>query len=877
MAYTFLSWLRSGLAAAVEDQPQAVGAARRAKLQVGVNVAGTGLPAQTGTTDLEVLGPGDVSGIDTRQVIRTFPVPGTLDFTATYHAHVELDRPDLPWMFTPFGPTAADALRPWICLAVVESGANAVLTPGLPLPLLTVTPPEVAALPVLSDSHRWAHVQITGTTTAGVKSINDNEPERILSRLICPRELRPDTEYLACIVPTFAIAALAGLGRTVPATVPLDAWSATDARVELPVYYSWQFTTGRVGDFRSLVLRLEPRPVPSTVGTRGLDVTKPGFALPDRAAAAAVPLGGALRVAPAAAAPVDLTLATDLEGVVNLTQAVGPPIYGRWHAAVTKVIAAAPLDWVEELNLDPRYRVAAGLGTRVVQERQEDLMAAVWEQLGEILRANILLRQGQLAVAAAERIVARHLTPLPDAALLLVAGPAAARIRTAAKLTVRGKAAASCLPVLALSGAFRRITRPRGPLDRRLGRSDRASFPDVIPSAALDARTILERLAGGSLAVAAPRLPSGAVALPARRTRPGPGRPPDDPLAELAGTFALLRRRAATRACKPLDVPGTAGAIRAAIVPDVAVADRVRAQVTIPAGGRVKLSARLDPVMAAPEIPTPMIGPLQEFGQDWLLPGIGDLPPNTVAMVEPDAAFIESYMVGLNHEMARELLWRGFPTDQRGTVFSRFWDRRAAVSTTTAPAPARDIPDIHTWAAMGGGLGEHLDTGGGPGLVVLLVRGDLLQRYPRATIYLQRGQWLRDERGDVQFDGELAQRQPVPVRSEAGWEADVRFPQFGGPAGADVLFLGFPLAKKDVRGIDRLRAPATATDDQAGWYVVFEEQPTEPRFGPPPPPPAPPPRPPAPPPPATAGDQLAVQLLRPAFRLSVHASDLIGS
>jgi hypothetical protein len=60
MAYTFLSWLRSGLAAAIEDQPQAVGAGRRAKLQDGVNVAGTGLPAQTGTTDLDVLGPGDV-------------------------------------------------------------------------------------------------------------------------------------------------------------------------------------------------------------------------------------------------------------------------------------------------------------------------------------------------------------------------------------------------------------------------------------------------------------------------------------------------------------------------------------------------------------------------------------------------------------------------------------------------------------------------------------------------------------------------------------------------------------------------------------------------------------------------------------------------
>jgi len=601
MSYTFLSWLRSGVAAAIEAQPQSVGAGRRAKLQVGVNVSGTGLPAQTGTIDLDVLGPGDVSGIDARQVIRTFPVAGTLDFTATYHAHVEFDRPDLPWMFTPFGPAATGALRPWICLVVVEAGADAMITPSLPLPMLTVTGTEVAALPALSDAHRWAHVQITGSTTSGVKAINDNEPERILSRLICPRDLRSDTEYIACVVPTFEIGRLAVLGRKVPDAVPLDAWSAihkdgdgsldTSTRVELPVFYSWQFTTGRAGDFRSLVLRLAPRPVPSTVGTRDLDVTKPGLGLADRVTPAVVALGGALRVTKPAVAPIDSTLASELQGVVNVDRAVAPPIYGRWHAAVTRVGTAAPLDWVAELNLDPRYRVAAALGTRVVQERQEDLMASVWEQLGEILRANTLLRQGQLAVAAAERIVARHLAPLPDPALLMVAGPAAARILTAPKLSVRGAAAASCLPILTLSGAFRRIARPRGPLDRRFGRNDRPAFPDVLQPAPLDTNTLVERLASGSLAVPAPRLPSGAVALPARRRRPGS----DDPLAELTDALALLRRRAATRACQRFDVAGTAGAVRAAIVPDVAVSSRVRAQGTIPAGGRVKLSARLDP------------------------------------------------------------------------------------------------------------------------------------------------------------------------------------------------------------------------------------------------------------------------------------------
>ena len=40
--------------------------------------------------------------------------------------------------------------------------------------------------------------------------------------------------------------------------------------------------------------------------------------------------------------------------------------------------------------------------------------------------------------------------------------------------------------------------------------------------------------------------------------------------------------------------------------------------------------------------------------------------------------FMEAYMVGLNVEMGRELLWRGFPTDQRGTYFDHFWGVRRA-------------------------------------------------------------------------------------------------------------------------------------------------------------------------------------------------------
>jgi len=908
MAFTFMRWLRTGMAASLSDLTQAPTSAARAKLAVGVEVAASGsTQTKGGTVNLDLLGPGDVTGIDPRQVIREFPVRGALDFEPGFFVHVEFDRPDLPWLFTPFGPSADGSLRPWISLVVVERGEYATLEPTTP-PCLTVKGPELSKLPAITDAHRWAHVQITGDPAAGAESITANEPERILSRLVCPRALEAHRAYLACVVPNFAAGALAGLGHDVPANASLNAWPPAvpgpEPKVQLPVYHFWELATGGDGDFRSLVQRLQPRDELPGVGTRELDVTEPGFDVEPRAEATTIDLGGALRVDEPEDAPVDAGLAADLEPMINQTDAVAPPIYGRWHAAAEGVSAraAGPLGWLEALNLDQRHRVAAGIGTLVVQERQEDLMAAAWEQLGELLRANQLLRQAQLAIAVAERIVDRHLAPLSSANLLALVGPALARIRLAPDNSLRRAIAESCLPVLALSGAFRRVVRAHGPLDRRLARRKLDSLPDVAPPPQLDAASIVGALAGGALTALPVRLPAGAVAMPVsghrertevaviwgpetgarrrggfdraardtavelglERMFPARGeRPPDaDLLEELGPPLATLSARSGRTPCSPLELGPLAATVLARIDPDVAIAGRTRRQVTIPRSRRVHLSGRLDPIMASPEIPTPMIGPLLEQGREWLLPGIGEMPPNTLAIVEPHPEFIEAYMVGLNHEMGRELLWRGFPTDQRGTVFSVFWDRRGAVKTRNVAVPERDLEPIHEWDRATE-LGQSLARGS-TSLVVVLLRGELLARYPRATIYMQRAAWKRIRPGgDIVFEDELAVRAPVDVGSDRAWAEHTRFPIFSGDAGEDVSFLGFPLSKEEVRGVDRAGAGRRTRDEEAGWYVVFQEQPTEPRFG-------------GQPPAALPGSEaLAAALLQRAFRLFVHASDLV--
>jgi hypothetical protein len=122
--------------------------------------------------------------------------------------------------------------------------------------------------------------------------------------------------------------------------------------------------------------------------------------------------------------------------------------------------------------------------------------------------------------------------------------------------------------------------------------------------------------------------------------------------------------------------------------------------------------------MAAPDFPVPTALALLVSDPEWFMPGLGALPQNTVALLRQNGAFVESYLVGLNHEMGRELLWREYPTDQRGTPFRRFWPRLDGTL---------DIAPISAWtdgAALGTRLTEVDE------LSVLLIRGDVLRRYP---------------------------------------------------------------------------------------------------------------------------------------------------
>ena len=106
-------------------------------------------------------------------------------------------------------------------------------------------------------------------------------------------------------------------------------------------------------------------------------------------------------------------------------------------------------------------------------------------------------------------------------------------------------------------------------------------------------------------------------------------------------------------------------------------------------------AAGLSDIMAAPDLSEPTYQALAAISHDWLLPGIDTLPAGTTTLVESNRSFISAFLVGMNHELARELLWLEYPTDQRGTYSRQFWSRRDTGS-------AADPYDLVQTARRGG-------------------------------------------------------------------------------------------------------------------------------------------------------------------------------
>jgi hypothetical protein len=837
-AITFLPWLRTGLAQAIDaedDGAQTLPGA--ASLTAYVDVDG-----ERATRVVRLLGPELATGLPPAQILREEPRADSGDVEPNYFPFVELASPDLPWLLTP--ARAADStpgrLRPWLALVVVreQDGVSVGPYPGTSLPVLRIAAPAAPAdeLPDLGESWAWAHVQSL-VELDGVEAAVTGATGEVVARLVCPRRLVPGSAWLACVVPAFLAGVERGLGRPVaPGGELQPAWDrATLAdSVELPVYHHWRFTTGPAGDFEALCRRLKPDGGGAQLGRFPMDVGDPGLVTP-AGSRVLLSMEGALETENAVSLAWDETHREDFQGeLTDLLNAgpartdwtppipgrpydpetqdpvVAPPLYGAWPANVDAVPARG---WVRTLNLHPVRRAATGLGAAVVRADQEALVAAAWEQADQLRATVTALNAARLGAEVGRSLTRRASTRLPDAGLLQLTARMHAFL-PAAGTTVRAQLASSAVPDGLISAAALRQTRPGTPLARDWARL-------VSPAARLGADHVQTTLAatkvGAGGAVKAPLrfaefgLPSGAQATDATLT--GVVDPPlpatFDPVivAELDRVLGgragpTLRRRPRARIAAPsmppvlstLDVSGLAATVRGALDPLASVRADLLARV--PALGGV-LGEGLPTLGLAPVFEDPLADDLTGLGVSWMLPGVGKLQRNRVRLLAVDTSFVGAFMVGANHQLAAELLWRGYPVDLGATFFRRFWNYVDEPRST-------DLADLRGWDPDLT-IAENMEAEtGASASTVIVVRGDLVRRYPTARYFLQ----------EAALDGDEAS----PVERAAPLD-----PVFLGSLDRDTVFFGFEKDPADVRG-DR-------PNGVPGYFLAIEEQAGAPRLG----------------------------------------------
>ncbi len=771
------------------------------------------MPA-TAKAKYELFGPGDVTRLAAGAITRRFPTPNSSDAEVTKLALVEFAAEDLPWRYTP-QLAGGGELRPWIVVVVGQRAPDdIVLRPDGRVTLgLTAQKNHV-----LTQSASWAHVQQVDGHGAIARIV---APPRMKGG--APANYDDNTEYVACLVPAFTVSGA-------------DSWNGT-ASITCDLYDWWIFRTGPKGDFHELAAKLHKADLAANQKPGGKPFGRAEVAYQRRSAPptkAILVTAGALRLPPTpqpdpADAPPAADIAVDVAALsLRIVTPDGrgvitAPRYDTAFSHADPAFAPAAGGWIDQLRSDPRQRGAAGLGAWNAIEWQDRIADAAAAKAGDLGIARDRINHVAFGVELSRSLWRRRL-PTDPVERLAVLAPALPRLVTTTDGSVLD-AIAGRTPSLTralFSSAARRALRP-GPARTAMTAPGRAPFASVLnaanrcpapidpaiirqgsrdPAATIKAAVYAAARGDDAAAAAIMRKlgahpTAGQLAAALQALAPDEtGRPNRDAIARFlrAGDFpepdrsllewpAWMNEHARPEPCEPVDLTRLGTVVAAAIDPTVPRPPAVeRVLSTLPG------ITHIGPVEIEPELDLPLWSFLSNSAPDWMLPGAGDLVDGDVVALSTNPVFVESLLVGANHQTVGELRWRNIPLVTLWSPLRKFWQRAANEF---------DIEPIKGWPGTSALGTAALVPPGRMAEAVVAFRTTLFRRYPATVVYLfpESADWAAPNPNDDLEIGRIA-------------------PTFTGTIGADVTFFGFPVA------------PAALSTH----WVVLEEPPAGYRF-----------------------------------------------
>lgn len=207
------------------------------------------------------------------------------------------------------------------------------------------------------------------------------------------------------------------------------------------------------------------------------------------------------------------------------------------------------------------------------------------------------------------------------------------------------------------------------------------------------------------------------------------------------------------------------------------------------------------PLMAYPVFPEPVYYYLKQISNKFILPAVEAMPLNTMAMFVNTPEFIEAFLCGMNTEMGKELLWRSYPTDSRGSYFRKFWDTemKEELAYELKNNTFYDVKPLDQWHQKLGGNHE----GAKSDLLIFAIKAEVLKKYPETMVFLSQ----------ASLDGN---------KILLNIENSKILPELTAWLNSDTFLVGFPVKLNDVVGNPASKDP--------GFFLTFMNKPTETRF-----------------------------------------------